>query len=111
MKSEAMLLSLEWRFSRGRFLTPALLGYDRVEVPDGHGGRKKVLAVNEDEARTVRLMYYMLLSGSSPTEIAATLTELGRETGLRKVCGRPNARWTAPSTAHGQATRRTSTIA
>ena len=25
MKSEAMLLSLEWRFSRGRFLTPALL--------------------------------------------------------------------------------------
>ena len=28
MKSEAMLLSLEWRFSRGRFLTPALLGYD-----------------------------------------------------------------------------------
>ena len=38
MKSEAMLLSLEWRFSRGRFLTPALLGYDRVEVPDGHGG-------------------------------------------------------------------------
>lgn len=111
MKSEAMLLSLEWRFSRGRFLTPALLGYDRVEVPDGHGGRKKVLAVNEDEARTVRLMYYMLLSGSSPAEIAATLTELGRETGLRKVCGRPNARWTAPSTAHGQATRRTSTIA
>ena len=95
MKSEAMLLSLEWRFSRGRFLTPALLGYDRVEVPDGHGGRKKVLAVNEDEARSVRLMYYMLLSGSSPAEIAATLTELGRETGLRKVCGRPNARWTA----------------
>ena len=85
MKSEAMLLSLEWRFSRGRFLTPALLGYDRVEVPDGHGGRKKVLSVNEDEARTVRLMYYMLLSGSSPAEIAATLTELSRETGLRKV--------------------------
>ena len=72
MKSEAMLLSLEWRFSRGRFLTPALLGYDRVEVPDGHGGRKMVLAVNEDEARTVRLMYYMLLSGSSPAELAAT---------------------------------------
>ena len=27
MKSEAMLLSLEWRFSRGRFLTPSLFGY------------------------------------------------------------------------------------
>ena len=26
MKSEAMLLSLEWRFSRGRFMTPKLLG-------------------------------------------------------------------------------------
>ncbi len=35
MKSEAILLSLEWRFSRGRFLTPELFGYDKVEVPDG----------------------------------------------------------------------------
>ena len=69
MKSEAMLLSLEWRFSRGRFITPALLGYDRVEVPDGHGSHKKVLQINEDEAQTVRLMYYMLLNGSSITEM------------------------------------------
>lgn len=30
MKSEAILLSLEWRFSRGRFLTPRLFGYDKV---------------------------------------------------------------------------------
>ena len=79
MKSEAMLLSLEWRFSRGRFITPALLGYDRVEVPDGHGSHKKVLQINEDEAQTVRLMYYILLNGSSITEIASTLTELERE--------------------------------
>ena len=93
MKSEAMLLSLEWRFSRGRFITPALLGYDRVEIPDGHGSHKKVLVINEDEAQTVRLMYYMLLNGSSITEIASTLTELGRETGQRKIKGRPNTRW------------------
>lgn len=99
MKSEAMLLSLEWRFSRGRFLTPALLGYDRVEVPDGHGGHKKVLVVNEDEANTVRLMYYMLLNGSSTADIAETLTDLGRETGLRKVCGKNSSRWTAKSVA------------
>ena len=92
MKSEAMLLSLEWRFSRGRFITPALLGYDRVEVPDGHGSHKKVLRINEDEAQTVRLMYYMLLNGSSITEIASTLTELERETGQRKVNGKPNTR-------------------
>ena len=97
MKSEAMLLSLEWRFSRGRFLTPALLGYDRAEVPDGHGGHKKVLVINEDEANTVRLMYYMLLNGSSTAEIAETLTDLGRETGLRKICGRTSARWTDSS--------------
>ena len=95
MKSEAMLLSLEWRFSRGRFITPALLGYDRVEVPDGHGGHKKVLVINENEAQTVRLMYYMLLNGSSTTEIAATLTELARETGLKKINGKPNTQWTA----------------
>ena len=47
MKSEAILLSLEWRFSRGRFLTPRLFGYDKVEVPDGYVGHKKVLQVNE----------------------------------------------------------------
>ena len=99
MKSEAMLLSLEWRFSRGRFLTPALLGYDRVEVPDGNGSHRKVLVINEDEARTVRLMYYMLLNGSTPTEIADTLNELGRETGLRKVCGKRNTHWTASAVA------------
>ena len=50
MKSEVVLLSLEWRFSRGRFLTPTLLGYDKVEIPDGHCGHKKVLQINEEEA-------------------------------------------------------------
>ena len=94
MKSEAMLLSLEWRFSRGRFMTPALLGYDRVEIPDGHGSHRKVLRINEDEAETVRLMYYMLLNGKTTQEIADTLTDLGRETGLKKVCGKLNTVWT-----------------
>lgn len=99
MKSEAMLLSLEWRFSRGRFMTPALLGYDRVAVPDGHGGFRKVLRINEDEAETVRLMYYMLLNGKTTQEIADTLTDLGRETGLKKVCGKVNTVWSASSVA------------
>ena len=93
MKSEAMLLSLEWRFSRGRFLTPALLGYDKVTLTDG----RKVLRINEDEALTVRLMYYMLLNGRTTPEIAETLTDLGRETGLRKVCGRMNNNWSPSS--------------
>lgn len=94
MKSEAMLLSLEWRFSRGRFLTPALLGYDRVEVPDDHGGHKKVLQINEEEAKTVRLIYYLLLNGYSTSDVADTLNELHRETGQRKVSGRRNYKWT-----------------
>ena len=78
MKSEAILLSLEWRFSRGRFLTPRLFGYDKVEVPDGFGGKKKVLAINENEARVVRWMYSTLLNGGTPEEIAEALTELER---------------------------------
>ena len=95
MKSEAMLFSLEWRFSRGRFLTPKLLGYDRIEIKDEYGNTKKVLVINEDQAQTVRLMYYMLLGGSSTAEIAETLTELKRETGHRLKDGTMNTHWTA----------------
>lgn len=77
MKSEAMQLSLEWRFASGRFLLPKLLGYESVKGKDG----KKTLVVVPEEADTVRLMYFMLLNGASPDEIAQTLTELGRPTG------------------------------
>lgn len=94
MKSEAMLLSLEWRFSRGRFLTPALFGYDKVEVPDGFGGKRKVLEVNPQEAKVVKWMYAMLLNGSTPEEIAGVLTELQIPTGGRRKDGSPNTNWT-----------------
>lgn len=101
MKSEAMLLSLEWRFSRGRFLTPKLLGYDRVAEDDGHGGFIKKLVINEEQAQTVRLIYYMLLAGSTTAEIAETLTELERETGGRdRKTGKPNTNWNS-STVSG----------
>ena len=95
MKSEAILLSLEWRFSRGRFLTPRLFGYDKVEVPDGFGGRKKVLSVNESEARVVRWMYSSLLNGASPEEIAGVLTEMAIPTGGRRRDGTLNTHWTS----------------
>ncbi|MBQ9902572.1 MAG: recombinase family protein [Clostridia bacterium] len=95
MKSEAILLSLEWRFSRGRFLTPRLFGYDKEEVPDGFGGKKKILAVNESEARVVRWMYSTLLNGGSPEEIAEVLTEMAIPTGGRRRDGTLNTRWTA----------------
>ena len=95
MKSEAILLSLEWRFSRGRFLTPRLFGYDKVEVPDGFGGKKKVLSVNENEARVVRWMYSTLVNGGTPEEIAEALTEMAIPTGGRRRDGTLNTHWTA----------------
>lgn len=98
MKSEAMLLSLEWRFSRGRFMTPKLLGYDKVEVVE-NGIHRKKLVINEEQAQTVRLMYYMLLNGSTTAEIAETLTELERETGGRRKDGSPNTSWSATGVA------------
>lgn len=93
MKSEAILLSLEWRFSRGRFLTPRLFGYDKVEVPDGFGGKKKVLSVNENEARVVRWMYSTLVNGGTPEEIAEVLTEMAIPTGGRRRDGTLNTHW------------------
>ena len=95
MKSEAILLSLEWRFSRGRFLTPRLFGYDKVEVPDGFGGKKKILSVNENEARVVRWMYSTLVNGGTPEEMAEVLTEMAIPTGGRRRDGTLNTHWTA----------------
>ena len=95
MKSEAILLSLEWRFSRGRFMTPRLFGYDKVEVPDGYGGHKKVLSVNENEARVVRWMYSSLVNGATPEEIAEVLTEMAIPTGGRRRDGTLNTHWSA----------------
>lgn len=73
-KSIIMNWSIDRRFSRGLFLTPALLGYDQDE--DGN------LVVNESEAQTVRVIHYLYLNGFSYTEIAELLTEYGRKTKL-----------------------------
>lgn len=84
MKSEAMLLFLEWRFSRGRFLTPSLFGYDKVEIPDSYGGKRKMLQINHQQAQVVKWLYAALLNGSSTEEIAGVLTELQIPTVGRK---------------------------
>lgn len=68
-KSEIMNASIEMRFRRGIFLTPILLGYDHDE--DGN------LAINEEEAKIVKLIFMMYLNGCTCQEIADTLTELG----------------------------------
>lgn len=82
-KSEIMNASIEMRFRRGIFLTPILLGYDHNE--DGE------LVINEDEAKTVRLIFYMYLYGYTCQEIAETLTTLKRKT------KKGNTRWAAGS--------------
>lgn len=71
-KSEIMNASIEMRFRRGIFLTPPLLGYDQDE--EGN------LIINEEEAKTVRLIFFMYLYGYTCQEIAGTLTKVGRLT-------------------------------
>lgn len=71
-KSEIMNTSIEMRFKRGIFLTPPLLGYDQDE--DGN------LVINKEEAKTVRLIFFMYLYGYSCNTIAETLTNLGIKT-------------------------------
>ena len=72
IKSTIMNASIEMRFGREIYLTPVLLGYDHDE--DGN------LVINEEEANTVRLIFFMYLYGYTCQEIADTLTQLGRKT-------------------------------
>ena len=67
-KSEIMNASIEMRFKRGIFLTPVLLGYDQ----DENGN----LIINENEAKVVRLIFFLYLYGFSSQRIADLLTKL-----------------------------------
>lgn len=71
-KSKSMDVSIEMRFSSGIFLTPTLLGYDHDEDGD--------LIINEEEAKTVRLIFFMYLYGYTCQQIADTLSSLGQKT-------------------------------
>lgn len=71
-KSEIMNSSIEMRFKRGIFLTPELLGYDH----DENGN----LVINDEEAQTVRLIFFAYLYGYTAQQIADALTELERLT-------------------------------
>ncbi len=81
VKSSSMNASYEMRFSHGIFMTPPLLGYDQDE--DGN------LIINEEEAKTVRLIFFMYLYGYSTQQIADLLTGLARPT------KRGNATWSS----------------
>ena len=82
-KSFIMNWSVERRFAKGIFLTPALLGYDKDE--DGHQ------VINEDEAETVKVIFYLFLNGWSHKEIADLLTEYGRKTKLGNEVWNPTS--------------------
>lgn len=81
IRSRSMEVSLAQRLNGGLPLTPKLLGYS-------HNAEGK-LVINPDEAPTVRLIFYMYLSGYSSSHIARTLEELGKTT------YRGNTKWTA----------------
>ena len=82
-RSSAMNLSYEMRFRRGIFMLPKLLGYDKDE--EGN------LVVNENEAQTVRLIFFMFLYGYTPQEIADELTKLQLETKKGNVVWSPSS--------------------
>ena len=71
-KSLIMNWSIDKRFSRGLFLTPALLGYEVDE--EGN------LVINPEEAETVKVIYDLYINGFSSSEIADLLTDYGRKT-------------------------------
>jgi DNA invertase Pin-like site-specific DNA recombinase len=71
-KSNLMNASIEMRFKNQHYLTPPLLGYDQDE--DGN------LVINEEEAKTVRLVFFMYLGGYTCRDIAEQLTVLKRKT-------------------------------
>ena len=68
IKSNIMNTSIEMRFSHGIVLTPVLLGYNHDE--DGE------LIINEEEAKTVQLIFFLYLLGHTCTQIADKLTSL-----------------------------------
>lgn len=83
VKSSSMNASYEMRFSHGIFMTPPLLGYDQDR--DGN------LIINEEEAKTVRLIFFMYLYGYSTQQIADLLTDLARPT------KKGNIKWSSSS--------------
>ena len=82
-KSEIMNASIEMRFKRGIFLTPALLGYDLDEQGN--------LIINEEEAKTVRLIFFLYLYGFTAKEIAETMSKLQRKTKRGKTDWNPTS--------------------
>lgn len=83
-KSEIMQWSVDNRFARGNFLTPRLFGYNiDPDKPDRY-------IINEEEAKVVKLVYSMYVTGYSPNEIAVTMNKLNYVSNIKG-----DRKWTA----------------
>ena len=82
-RSRSMETSLRMRLDNGIPLTPKLLGY--THDSDGN------LVINPEEAKTVKLVFYMYLYGYSTQQIADALIALERKSYLG------NIKWTPGS--------------
>lgn len=71
-KSFIMNWSIDRRFSKGIFLIPELLGYDKDE--DGN------LVINPEEAETVQVIYDLFVNGWTYKQLAELLTKYHRKT-------------------------------
>ena len=80
-RSRSMETSLRMRLDNGIPLTPKLLGYTH----DTEGN----LIINPEEAKTVKLAFYMYLFGYTSQQIADTFIALGKKTYLG------NIKWTS----------------
>ncbi len=72
IKSRSQIKSGDIRNANGLFTTPILIGYNQDE-----NGK---LVINQEEAPTVKLIFYMYLCGYSISRIADTLMALGKKT-------------------------------
>lgn len=81
-RSRSMEASLRMRLDNGIPLTPKLLGY--THDIDGN------LVINKEEAKTVKLCFFMYLYGYTTQQIADILTEQERKTYFGNVHWTPN---------------------
>ncbi len=92
-KSEAMGASYQQRYGNGQYSVPDLFGYDSIGTNE--------IVINEEEAKTVQLIFMMYLAGIERKEIAEILMKLGRKTHTHKYkdghIKEGIVRWTADS--------------
>lgn len=88
MKSKLLTDAYRKRSRYGIVYAPELLGYDLDENDN--------LIINEDEAQTIRLIFFMYLYGYTCAKIAETLMELDRRTNQQDPkTGIYNTKWSA----------------